>query len=311
MLEASRRHLHLNLSIQQKSKRKRISIDNLPPPRKLKKIVKHSVMTSTTTKQLPARFRHRSLGTISDLESISVNPYHSLLTSLVLNKLRQSPHSRRSLRVNVARALVGMVKEETISDLVKRVDLWCAVFESLGIVETTKKKNFDDDGDDDENKKNIELPSVVSKLARLGDLDTIRRYFGARVEETVARNIWESCMEWKFPSEVIYRVKNGHLLEILNLCGPSLFDRVHDWYWSNVNSLESSTIRSLLERGEFDEIERVYVVVVLAYYERLKIIQTHCNNRYDEVREYLIRTDNEKIANKVGNKPYAWIWNQS
>ena len=278
-LEASRRHLHLNLSIQQKSKRKRISIDNLPPPRKMKRIVKQSVSTTgTSTKQLPARFRHRSLGRISDLKSVSVNPYHSLLTSLVLNKLRQSPHSRRFLRLQVASSLVGMVKEETIEDLVKRVDLWCAVFESLGLVETSRKKSND-----------VELPSIVSKLARLGDLDTIRRYFGAQVEETVARRIWESCMEWKFPSEVIYRVKHGNLLEILNLCGPQLFHQVHDWYWSSdIESSESSMIRTI-QSGDFEEMERVY----------------------NEVTECLIRTDNEKIADKVRNKPYAWIWNQS
>jgi hypothetical protein len=289
-LEASRQHLHLNLSIPQKSKRKRISIDQIPPNRKLKKIVKKQTTQSANQPVAAAKFRHRSLGTIKDLQNVSVNPYHSLLTSLVLNKLRQEPQSRRLLRINVARSLVGMVKEETIRELVKKVDLWCAVFASLGIVVPCEKEddNDDDDDEDEDEKKKKKVPLIVSKLARLGDLDTIRRYYGAQVEEMVAERIWKSCIEWKFPSEVIFKMENGNLTEILNLCGTQLFHQAHDWVWSNSDSSDSSLIR-LIENGEFENLEKLY----------------------DEVNVQLIRGGNKKIARKVRDKPFAWIWNQS
>lgn len=217
-----------------------------------------------------------------------MNPYHSLLTSLILNKVRQEPHSLRGLQVAVRTELTGMVNQATIESLVEKVGVWYAVLESIGLIETPSTVGPRLSCPEEKGKD--EFPSIVRRLARIGAADLLRRFRGAEIEERAMEWIWNRCGVWQFPSEVLQHAFDGQLDRALSVCGPELFSRLHNWMWKRETSVTTkSTLHGLAKGGEFERVDKAYEPLVSSLHSKGNFV----------------------IAKTVVNAPYVWVWHQS
>ena len=130
--------------------------------------------------------------------------------------------SRGSVKGKIETMLKKMYEpDDVIKTQVKRVDEWCSVFNTVGLLKH-----------DQQHVESIPiLPPMVYELARNGDVVEVDKFWNTELGDQACDWLWKSCEDWTLPWEAIRLAERGQFDKLEKTFSRSVHRQVYDNLW--------------------------------------------------------------------------------